>query len=275
MRLATTRRACHLQTIMTRFVRLALPTALLAGLTAGPLAGAARAQAPQGPTVPLALDLTKVPTGTWSEYQITVGELPPMKQRFALVDRQGKTHGVEMKMEGGMAAAVGPVWLRIDLDPTEPTERIKKVIMQMGASDPMEMPTNAAPAGQQPFRSLNPKTLVKTETVKVPAGTFKTKLYRDALPDGSVAEYWVSADAPPFGVVKARANLKSGGPAGVGGQMTMALAARGTDAKPNVPKTARPFDQAALMKQLMNAAGKGGAGAGAPPPAAPAPAPTK
>jgi hypothetical protein len=237
-------------------------------------AGPAAAQAPTpGPTVPLAMDLMQVPVGTWSEYQVKVGDTPGMQQRFALVGRQDRIHVVEMQIEGGMAMAVGPVLLRVDLDPTDPKQRLRKVIMRMGSAEPMELPTQAAAAGQEPFRTLDPKKAVKNETITVPAGTFKTKLYRDNLPDGSLVEYWVSQDAPPFGVVKARAQLKRGGPMGAGGAMDMVLSGRGTGAKAQLTQPARPFDQMALMQQLMNANGRGAPAAQPPAPAGPPPAP--
>ena len=45
--------------------------------------------------------------------------------------------------------------------------------MQIGSNDPMEVPVQMA--GQTQFTKPDPKTLVGSETVKVSAGSFKTK----------------------------------------------------------------------------------------------------
>ena len=48
----------------------------------------ALAQAPgQPPPLPMAVDIKKVPVGASAEYDMTVGQLPPMKSRMALVAR--------------------------------------------------------------------------------------------------------------------------------------------------------------------------------------------
>ena len=42
----------------------------------------------QGPPMPIAVDLAKVPAGSWADYAMTMGQLPPMKMRIALVDQE-------------------------------------------------------------------------------------------------------------------------------------------------------------------------------------------
>ena len=71
---------------------------------------------------------------------------------------------------------------------------------------------------------------------------------------------------PPFGLVKVEVEQKNNPQ--IKGKLVFELTAQGKDAKPLITKPAKPFDQAALMQQMMAASG---AGKGAPPPA-PAPA---
>lgn len=241
---------------------------LIAGLVLA-AARPAMAQAPSGPTVPIAVDLAKVPLGSWSEYTVDMGAMPPMKQRFALVGRGPRGHELELALEGGPMGAPGKVLVKVDLDPDQrKTERVKRVVMQIGQLEPMEMPTTGP--GQQAanqFSTVDPKKYVDTQEIKVPAGTFKAKHYRDKMPDGSAIEYWVNEDVPPFGIVKMNANLP-------GGAAVMQLASRGKGAKPAITRPPRPFDQQKLMTELMSMASRS-SGAGGPPPASPPPAKTK
>ena len=71
------------------------------------------------------------------------------------------------------------------------------MVMQIGAGDPMEMPVEMT--GSKPFTKPNPKTLVGSETIKVAAGSFKTKHYRDKTPQGDKIDFWVSESVPPLG----------------------------------------------------------------------------
>jgi hypothetical protein len=145
---------------------------------------------------------------------------------------------------------------------------VKKVVMQLGAADPMELPVEMT--GGKPFTRPNPKSLVGSDTVKVPAGSFKTKHYREKSPQGERFEYWVSDTAPPFGLVKVEVDQKNNPQ--IKGVLGFQLVSVGKDAKPLVTKAPKPYDQAVLMQQLMAASGAGGGGA-APGAAKPAPAP--
>ena len=44
-----------------------------------------------GPPMPIAADLAKVPAGSWADYTMTMGPLPPMKMRIALVSKNATT----------------------------------------------------------------------------------------------------------------------------------------------------------------------------------------
>jgi hypothetical protein len=234
--------------------------AILAAAAATLLAAPARAQAP-GPALPMGMDIRKASPGAWSEYTVTLAELPPFRQRFALVGRDAETHAVEMTSEGGTLGS-GKVVMKVVLeaDPAK-KERVRKLIMQLGDNPPMELKREAAPTQNQ-FAPLNPKKLVGTQSIKVAAGTFTTKHYRDKASKSAPAlDVWVSDEAPPFGIVKMQGSV-SQGPGENKYPLTMELSARGKDAKPVITKTPQPFDQAVLMGQMNRAVGN-------PPPAAP------
>jgi hypothetical protein len=227
----------------------------------------------QGPPMPLALDLAKVPAGSWAEYSMVMGQMPPMKTRMALVAKSPTANVVETTVEGGMMAmAGGKMTMQMTLAPGQEGS-IKKMIMQVGTSDPMEMPPEMT--DKKAFTKPNPKTLVGSETLKVPTGSFKTKHYRDKTPQGDTIDYWVSESVPPLGLVKIVVDQKSN--AQIKGKLTFELSATGKDAKQTITKAPKPFDQAALMQQMMGgAAPAGGGGAGKPSaPPAPPPAPKK
>ncbi len=238
------------------------------------VSSAAHAQAPgQGPPMPMALDLAKVAAGSWADYSMAMGQLPAMKMRMALVGKTADAHVVETIVEGGMMAAAGKMVMQMTLAPG-PEAKPKKMVMQLGAGDPMEMPLEMS--GGKPFTKPNPKNLIGSESIKTAAGSFKTKHYRDKTPQGDKVDYWVSESVPPFGLVKVEVEQKNNPQ--IKGKLMFELAAQGKDAKPSITKPVKPFDQAALMQQMMAASGAGGGGKPAPapaPPPAPAPAPKK
>jgi hypothetical protein len=166
-----------------------------------------------------------------------------------------------MAVEGGMMAMAGGSMVMqtvVDSDTTKEVP-IKRLIMQMGQNEPMEMPITSTQ--QRQFQRPNPKSLVNEETIKVAAGTFKAKHYRDKSAKGDVYNVWVSDKAPPFGLVKIEGEQKSG-PPGAEGAVVFELTSLGGGAKPTITRKARPFDQAALMGQLMGGAKGTGAGTG-------------
>ena len=221
----------------------------------------ASAQIAQGPPTPLAVDLAKVPVGSSADYSVTVGSMAPMTMKIGLVGRAAASNTIETSIEGGLAARTGKMVTQMVL-PSGSGGKVQKMVLQFGANDPMEMPIEGAQSQQ--FAKPDPKTLVKEETVKVAAGSFKTKHYHDKTPSGDTVDYWVSEKVLPIGLVKMEATQK-GNPM-ISGPIKMELTASGKDAKSSITKTPKPFDQQAFMKQMM--AGQQAAGAGAPPPAA-------
>jgi hypothetical protein len=216
----------------------------------------ASAQMGQGPPTPMVTDLAKVANGSWAQYSMTVGTMPPMTMRMALVTKGAAGNTIEMSVEGGMSAKVGKVVTQVTLKSGPDWDgKVQKMVLQMGANDPMEMQTSSA---QGQFAKPDPKTFIKDETVKVAGGSFKTKHYRNQTAQGDSIDSWVAESVAPIGLVKMEMTQKNNPM--VTGPIKMELTAVGKDAKPSITKPAKPFDQAAFMKQVM-------AGAGGPPPA--------
>jgi hypothetical protein len=222
----------------------------------------ARAQPIGGGLTPLALDLKKVPIGSWAEYAVSIGGAggTNIKSRWALVARDAGGSTLETSVEGGpMAMMGGKMIMKVSLvpDPLNSDKPIKQAVVQVGDRDPMEMPLDMPNMPPQKFQKPDPKKLVGKEQIKVPAGTFKASHYHDVT-DRGVIDLWVSDGVGPLGMVKMTAIP----PAGKQDQQTppisMELTGKGKDAKPLVTKPAKPFNPAEL-------------GGGAPPPASPAP----
>ena len=235
-------------------------------------AGRALAQAPgSGPPMPMSVDLAKVPVGGYGDYTMVFGQMPPMSMRIALVGKSGAGNVLESSVEGGMMAqAGGKVVVQMTL-PSGKDAHPTKMVMQMGTNDPMEMPSTMASQGR--FTKPDPKKLVKSESVTVKAGTFKTKHYRDKTPQGDTFDFWVADNVPPLGLVKMTGEQNSNPM--MKGPFSFELIATGKDAKASITKPPKPYDQQALLKQMM--AGHGGAGGppaggGAPSGATPPPA---
>ena len=218
----------------------------------------ASAQIAQGPPTPLAVDLAKVPVGSSAAYSVSVGTMPPMTMKIGLVSRAPSSNTLETSMEGGMTAKTGKVVTQMTI-PNGSTGKIQKMVLQLGANDPMEMPIEAS-QGQQ-FSKPDPKTFVNNETVKTPAGSYKAKHYHDKTAQGDTVDFWVSENVMPIGLVKMQATQKSNPM--IGGPITMELQSTGKGAKSSITKPAKPFDQSAFMKQMTG----GAAAPGATPPA--------
>jgi hypothetical protein len=195
-----------------------------------------------------------------------------MTVRLALVSRTDQAATLEMSAQGGMMAMAGgkmivDTVLASEHGKGEPV--VKKLVMQVGSHDPMEMPGELSKVSQ--FKKPDPKTLVGVETVKVKAGSFKAKHYRDQTPAGDNIDFWVSDGAPPLGLVKMQAETKKAAAAagaaaaGLADSVTMELVGLSKDAKPAITKAPRPFDAGRFRQEMMSGGGA--------PPAAPAPAP--
>jgi hypothetical protein len=214
---------------------------LLVGIALMPRPAAAQ-MTPQ-PPMPMVVDLKKVVIGTSASYSMTMGEMT-MSTKFALVARDASSVTMETTMEGGVMAMLGgkmTMKMVMDPDPTTAAKPIKQMIMQVGDQDPMLAPDTMQ---TQKYSKPDPSTLVGKETIKVPAGSFKTSHYRSKTEQGTV-DVWVSEDAPPTGLVKLAMSGLQVAP-GVQG-MVMELTAQGKGAKSIITKPPKPFDPQKMM----------------------------
>jgi hypothetical protein len=233
------------------------------------------------PVTPVAAALDKVPVGTWAEYQIKRGSEPGRKVRQALVGKSGGTFLVETRAETGR----GDKMITQSTVTSDPSAEgaVKKIVSQFGDNDPMEMPLpgpGGPQAGPRPeggggpggpgggrgmmmgrmgarFLKPDPKKLVGKETVKLGAGSFATEHYRQEGPRGGTLDFWLSKEIGPFGLVKMELDRPAGGEGDDGGKVTMELVGKGKDAKPEITKTAKPFDPEA-MRGRWGGGGPGG-----------------
>ena len=185
--------------------------ALAAVLAAAPVYAQANPCATKAPKLPAA--------GGWSEYQADSGDF-----RLLYLGHETAGERIEMTatrtMRNGQA---GHMVMQVVVDgwPYEMTEA-KEVVMQMGDNPPMKMSEqmlammrSRMPANREGLtrEMCGRMAEVGTESVTVPAGTFRTTHYRDTQ---GGADVWISQDVP-FGMVKA-----------VSAQGTIQLKAKGT-----------------------------------------------
>jgi hypothetical protein len=197
--------------------------------------------------LPTIFDLRKVPVGSWAEYDVSAGAAGSMKQRFALVARDAKHVTLEVSMQGGPMPAGNRMVLQIQTTP-ELDGKDDRVVLQVTGAPPMLMPQNM---GGKPLRRLAPNELGAAETLKVAAGSFKTRKTEQTSEWGKFTA-WVSEDVPPIGIVRLEGK-PSGGAAPGGGDVTVELTSKGRGAKPTVKGEPQPFDPAKIM-QAMQAA---------------------
>jgi len=205
-------------------------------------------------STPLAVDLKKLPVGTWADYNMTVsagGQTMKVKSRFALVARDANSVTLETINEGGPTAAAGGkqvIKLVLVPDPVNSERPVKSMVMKVGDRDPMEMPLDMPGMPAQRFEKPDPKKMKGKEQVKVPGGTFKAGHYQEVT-QGVTVDAWINEEIGPLGLVKLTSAAKPGA-TGPGGQpipsVSMELVARGKDAKPIITKGAKPFDPSAF-----------------------------
>jgi hypothetical protein len=202
----------------------------------------AQAQAPGVPDgMPLVVDMTKIDVGSWADYKMGMGAIA-LSARWALVARDATSNTVEMTTTG--AAVAKPVVLRMVLpaDPTSHTKLKKPMVVQFGHDDPMLAPPDT-PA--QRFQRPDDNNLVGKEEIKVAAGTFQTRHYREKNAMGTV-DIWVSENVPPLGVVKVLTTPEVDKSAPESMRIppaTMELSGTGTGEKPAITKKPKPYDE--------------------------------
>lgn len=239
---------------VTRF-RLAATLALTCALLSLGGAGAAHAQgAAPTPVLPTVVDIHTVKPGAWAQYVMTLPN-GKMNYRMAVVGRDENATKMEVMVEGGPAAALGPVVMQLDV-PRDPKQGGKPsaVVLQLGNNGPMQLPPDHPMTPKDALERVDPKRLKgKPESVKVPAGTFTAQRHTQAQ-EGGKATAWLSEKVPPLGLVR----MESATPMG---PVTVELVKQGQGAKSSLNGKPAPFDQNLFMKQLMSGmSGAQGAG---------------
>jgi len=111
--------------------------------------------------------------GGWSEYQMTTKENPSTKMKVAVVGKEGDAYWYETVMEGGREKRT--IMKMLVSGNPEDQKNIKRMIVKQGNDPAMEMPVQMM---QQSSKGQGQKGKIidkGAETIKVPAGTFKTQ----------------------------------------------------------------------------------------------------
>jgi len=197
------------------------------------------------PRMPSAGKFEEVPLGKWADYEETYLDAVTIKERVALVAREGDIVTLETTTETGRADKT--VFVTAFAASQEVGWRATRNVFQVGDADPMESPA-IAPA-HQPYPVVDPKKLVGTEMIKVRAGSYRAKHYRYRTPYGELVDYWIDDSVAPIGLIKLEAEQKQH--AGFRAGFKFELVAVGSGAIAQVTKPARPFDAALLEKTGM------------------------
>lgn len=170
---------------------LPLPGMLPGSRQPGAEATAARATTPTGqaPVV-----------GTWAEYRFRRGAEAPMRVRYALVERTNEGDWLETQYVRG---ANERLLVRVLVDGRlDRPGRIKRVIVQQGSMQALELPTNrGAEALPPPVPTGANAQTVGTEAVRVGDRSVATRHVR-AREGPSLTDAWVSTDVPLWGLVR-------------------------------------------------------------------------
>lgn len=166
--------------------------------------------------------------GGWSEYEITTKGEPSSKMKVAIVGKEGDAYWYETVMEIKRQGRVITKML-VSGNP-EDQKNIKRMIVKMGDEPAMEMPVGMM--GRQAKIEERPGKLIDkgTETIKVPAGTFKAKHIQYQAQEG-VVDTWIHKDVSPYGMVKSQSK-----------DFEMVLLGYGTGAKTLITETPQKFE---------------------------------
>ncbi len=166
--------------------------------------------------------------GGWSEYQITSKQEGSLKMKVAIVGKEGDAYWYETVMEGGKQGRT--IMKMLVSGNPEDQKNVKRMIIKQGNEPAMEMPVQMmqqSPKGQsQPGKAIDKGT----ETIKVPAGTFKAQHSQYQHAEG-VVDTWIYKDVSPYGLIKS-----------VSKDTEMVLTAYGTGAKTQITETPQKFE---------------------------------
>jgi len=165
--------------------------------------------------------------GGWSEYQMTSKSEGSTKMKIAIVGKEGDAYWYETVMEGGRQGRIITKML-VSGDPGD-TKNVKRMIFKQGNEPAMEMPVEMM---QQSSKGQGQKGKIidkGSETIKVPAGTFKTQHMQ--YQDVETVDTWVYKDISPYGMIKSQSK-----------DMEMVLIGYGTGAKTQITETPQKFE---------------------------------
>ena len=165
--------------------------------------------------------------GGWSEYQMTSKSEGSTKMKIAIVGKEGDAYWYETVMEGGRQGK-NIVKMLVSGDPGD-TKNVKRMIVKSGNDPAMEMPVQMM---QQSSKGQEAKGKVidkGTETIKVPAGSFKTQHMQ--YQDVETVDTWIYKDVSPYGMIKSQSK-----------DMEMVLIGYGTGAKTQITETPQKFE---------------------------------
>jgi hypothetical protein len=166
--------------------------------------------------------------GGWSEYQMTSKSEGSTKMKIAVVGKEGDAYWYETVMEGGKHGRT--IMKMLVSGNPEDQKNIKRMIFKQGNEPAMEMPVGMMQQSSK-GQAQSGKVIDKgTETIKVPAGTFKTQhsQYQDAE---GVVDTWMYKEVSPYGMVKS-----------VSKDTEMVLIGYGTGAKTQITETPQKFE---------------------------------
>jgi hypothetical protein len=166
--------------------------------------------------------------GGWSEYQMTSKSEGSVKMKVAIVGKEGEAYWYETVMEGGRQGK-NIVKMLVSGNPDD-QKNIKRMIFKQGNEPAMEMPVTMMQQSAK-GQAQSGKVIDKgTETIKVPAGTFKAQhsQYQDAE---GVVDTWMYKEVSPYGMIKS-----------VSKDTDMVLIGYGTGAKTQITETPQPAE---------------------------------
>jgi hypothetical protein len=165
--------------------------------------------------------------GGWSEYQVKAKGEQPSKMKMAIVGKEGDAYWYETVMEGGKQGRT--IMKMLVSGNPEDQKNVKRMIVKQGNEPAMEMPVEMmqqSAKGQGQTGKIIDKG---TETIKVPAGTFKTQHMQ--YQDVETVDTWIYKDVSPYGMIKS-----------VSKDTEMVLIGYGTGAKTQITETPQKFE---------------------------------
>jgi hypothetical protein len=143
--------------------------------------------------------------GTWAEYRFRRGAEAPLRVRYSLVERSSEGDWLEtqyLRGAGGADRLLVRVLVEGRIDRMTKRGRIRRVILQQGSMQALELPTNRGAEALPPtVPGGGPAQTIGTETLQVGERSVVTRHVR-AREGPSVTDAWVSAEVPLWGLVR-------------------------------------------------------------------------